>query len=226
MTFIIISMIIWGSIGIFVRLLELPSVEIAFLRALIASFFLLSYSFIFKVVDIKRIKKNIILLVIAGIAVGLNWIMLFQSYRYTSIANATISYYFAPIIVLFLSPIILKEKMTLLKFFSILTSMTGLFVIMYYSADNMERASNNFLGILFGLFSAVLYALIILVTKKMKDISALEICLVEMIVATLVLLPFVIHNNQLHIKNIQTGIIILGLYIQDLPILYFTDKKS
>ena len=69
--------------------------------------------------------------------------MLFQSYRYTSIANATISYYFAPIIVLFLSPIILKEKMTLLKF-SILTSMTGLFVIMYYSADNMERASNNF----------------------------------------------------------------------------------
>jgi len=55
MTFIIISMIIWGSIGIFVRLLELPSVEIAFLRALIASFFLLSYSFIFKVVDIKRI---------------------------------------------------------------------------------------------------------------------------------------------------------------------------
>lgn len=57
MTFIIISMIIWGSIGIFVRLLELPSVEIAFLRALIASFFLLSYSFIFKVVDIKRIKK-------------------------------------------------------------------------------------------------------------------------------------------------------------------------
>jgi len=224
MIYIIISMIIWGSIGLFIRWINMSSIEIAFLRAGIAACFLLFYSFFYKKIDMKKIKENIILLILAGAAVAFNWIMLFQAYRFTSIATATICYYFAPVIVVLLSPFVLKEKMTLVKIFSIFLSMTGLFIMMYYSPENVGRGSNNLLGILFGLLAAVFYALVVVLTKKMKDIESFEITCIEIFVAALVLLPFVLYHPQLHIKNIQTGIIvcILGLIHTGLAyILYF-----
>lgn len=225
MILIIISMMIWGSIGVFVKFVDLPSTEIAFLRALIAAIFLLFYSFFNKKVDIKRIKKNLILLMIAGVAMGLNWVLLFQSYKYTNIANSTMSYYFAPVIVIVLSPFLLKEKMTFIKIFSVLGSMTGLLMIMYYSTDNIEKGFNDLLGIFYGLSAALLYALVILITKYMKEISGFEITIVEMMIAALILFPFVLHRNQLCIENMETGIMVLllGMIHTGLAyILYFT----
>jgi drug/metabolite transporter (DMT)-like permease len=110
---IIISMLIFGSIGIFVRGIELSSIEIAFLRAIIGSFLLIGAScFVRQKISIKGLRENMLLLILSGGAIGFNWILLFQGYRYTTISNATLSYYFAPIIVILLAPFILKERLT------------------------------------------------------------------------------------------------------------------
>ncbi len=108
---IITAMLIFGSIGVFVKEIDLSSSQIAFLRGVIGSLFLICASLFAKQkLSLKSIKQNFILLILSGAAVGINWILLFQAYKYTTISNATLSYYFAPIFVIILAPFIFKRK--------------------------------------------------------------------------------------------------------------------
>ena len=108
---IIAAMIVFGSIGIFVRNINLSSLEIALIRAIIGSLFLVMVGVVLRIkISIKDIKANGLLLILSGTSMGLNWVALFQGYKYTTISNATLGYYLAPIFVIMLSPIVLKEK--------------------------------------------------------------------------------------------------------------------
>ena len=125
---VLIAMLLWGSLGVFVKNISLDSVEIAFFRGIIGSVFL-GIVLLIRMQNNKKLKqksdepsnkleaedentnkKGIIILIISGMAIGLNWVFLFNSYNYITVANATIVYYLAPVIVIFVSPIFLKEK--------------------------------------------------------------------------------------------------------------------
>ncbi|MBU3110256.1 DMT family transporter [Clostridium lacusfryxellense] len=202
---IISSMFIFGSIGIFVKNINLPSIEIAFLRALIGSLFLLCAGFMMKhKLSIKLIKENILILTLSGVALGLNWILLFQAYKYTTVSNSTLSYYFAPIFVIMLAPVILKEKLTLIKILCVIVAMSGLFLIVSVGGDNITDSSNHLLGITYGLCAAVLYASIILMNKFIKDLSGFESTLIQLAIATLVLLPIIIYRGNIHVSKISS----------------------
>ena len=112
----IIAMLIFGSIGVFVRNIDLPSLEIAFLRATIGGLFLICTGFLIKhKISLKSIRENAMLLVLSGAALGLNWVCLFQAYKYSTVSLATLSYYFTPLFIMVLSPTVLKEKLTKAK---------------------------------------------------------------------------------------------------------------
>ena len=105
----LLSMIIFGTIGIFVRYIDLSSSEIALLRGLIGSLFLITVMFIMKKkISWAYVKGNALILLLSSIALGGNWIFFFQAYKHTTISNAVLSYYFAPVFVLILSPLVLK----------------------------------------------------------------------------------------------------------------------
>src|SRR4051794_20195679 len=145
---LIITMLIFGSIGVFVKKIDLSSSEIAFFRGVIGSLFLLAASFLVKhKPSLKALKQNALLLLLSGGAIGLNWIFLFEPYRYTTISNATISYYFAPIFVMILAPWVLKEKLTSVKVGCIITAMIGLFLIVNPGAGDTGGLQNHAVGI-------------------------------------------------------------------------------
>ena len=113
---LITAMLIWGSIGIFVKNIDFTSTEIAIVRAIVGSIFLIVFSIVSKErLSREKIKSNLLVLICCGICLCFNWIFLFQAYHYTTISTATICYYLAPIIVMFISPFILKEKLTFIK---------------------------------------------------------------------------------------------------------------
>ena len=115
------AMLIFGTIAIFVRNIELTSKEIAALRGVIGSIFLLGVMLFSKEkTSFSAIKKNLPILVLSGLGVGANWIFLFEAYKYTTVSIATLSYYGAPIFVTIMAPIILKEKISLIKFLCVL----------------------------------------------------------------------------------------------------------
>ena len=110
------SMLIFGSIGVFRRFIPLSSEFLAFARGLIGGLFLIAF------VKLKNGKvrfhlssQQFLWLVISGAVIGVNWIMLFEAYTYTTIATTTLCYYMAPIIVLIVSPILFREKLTTRK---------------------------------------------------------------------------------------------------------------
>ncbi|HBV85265.1 MAG TPA: EamA family transporter [Desulfosporosinus sp.] len=211
---IITAMLIFGSIGAFVKEIDVSSSEIAFLRGVIGSLFLvLTCLLLKKRLSLKAIKENFILLILSGTAVGLNWILLFQAYKYTTISNATLSYYFAPIFVIILAPFVLKEKLTPLKVSCIIGAMIGLFLILNNGGSSASGSYNHVVGILYGLSAAVFYASVILINKFIKNLSGFETTLVQLIMATVVLSPYVLSKDHRVLSAIHLDSIILILTV-------------
>jgi RarD protein len=228
---IITAMLIFGSIGVFVKNINLSSSGIAFLRGLIGSLFLICASFLLgQKLSFKSIKQNIVLLAVSGAAIGLNWIFLFESYKYTTVSNATLSYYFAPVFVTMLSPIILKEKLTPVKAGCVIAAMAGLFLIV--SVGGSESGSyNHAVGIFYGLLAAALYASVILMNKFIKNLSGFETTLVQLISGVLVLSPYVFFKEHISISGLNAGSIILILIVGIIHtgiayFLYFTSIRE
>lgn len=223
-------MIIWGSIGLFVKNIDLPSMEIVFLRGVIASVFLILYVIIFKRTEKSKFeKKNVILLICSGIAISINWIFLFQAYKYTTIANATLSYYFAPVFIILLSPIVLKEQFTKAKLIAVIGAMFGLYLVLSNQIIDTTTSYNHSLGITFGILAAIFYASVVLMNKYIKGLSGYITTLIQISTATLILLPFIIYRNNLHISNSNTifFILIVGIIHTALPYaMYFSSIKD
>ena len=225
-------MLIFGSIGAFVKNINLSSSEIALLRGVIGSIFLICATFFLRQkLSFKSIQRNIVLLFLSGSAIGFNWILLFQAYKYTSISNATLSYYFAPIVVIILAPFVLKERLSLAKVGCILAAMLGLFLIVNLGSSSNNASYNHVVGILYGLSAAVLYASVILMNKFIKDLAGFETTLVQLVVAVVVLSPYVFIKDHFEFSGLNSRsillILIVGIIHTGLAyFLYFTSIKE
>ena len=202
------AMLVFGTVGLFVRYIPLPSAQIALGRGIIGCLVLLATMILLrKKISFERIRADIWILILSGTAIGINWIFLFQSYRYTTIANATICYYLAPVIVVFLSPFILKEKLTMVKVGCILSAVLGIWLI---TGKTQTGGSNDMIGILYGLGAAAFYASVIILNKFFKHVTDLERTLIQLVFASLSLLPYVLITKQGKIETITiTGVILL-----------------
>lgn len=195
---LIIAMLIWGSIGIFVRYINFTSSQIALVRAIVGSAFLIIFSLISKEsLSKEKIKSNLLILICCGICLAFNWIFLFQAYHYTTISIATICYYFAPIIVMFLSPLLLKEKLNSVKVSCIVGAMIGMLCIV--GIDKTSMGENNMVGIIYGLSAACLYASVIILNKFLGNISGRDSATVQLSVAAIFLLPYVIFTEKISV---------------------------
>lgn len=217
---IVLSMIIWGSLGLFVRNISLPSIDTAFLRAIIASSFLLLFKLFSKKHINKTSLKDLILLILSGVLIAVNWLLLFQAYKYTTIANATLCYYTAPLFIILLSPIVLKERLTLKKLLSVFISLSGLGLIISQNTSSQISSYNHPLGFLFGISAAALYASVILINKKIKDFSGVDRTVVQILVSAIFLLPFILYRNEIHITGIEMLLTILILGVLHTGIAY------
>lgn len=199
-----VSMAIFGTLGLFTRNILLSSGELALYRAVLASGVILIYLAASKQrMDLKVIKKEIPLLLVSGIAMGINWILLFQSYKYTTISAATLSYYFAPVIVTIACPFLFHEKLTGKQIFCFCMSTVGLFLII--GIGNIGQGGNDLLGVLFGLGAAVFYAAVILLNKFIKNVAGVHRTLLQFFAAILILIPYVAGTGGMHLTELNAS---------------------
>lgn len=202
---------VFGTIGIFVKNIPLSSGEIALFRAVIATLAIIAYQLISgRKVKVPSSKKDGILLLLSGAAVGFNWIFLFEAYHYTSVSIATLSYYFAPVIVMIVSPFLFKEKLTIKQMICFIMSTVGLVLII--GVGGLEKSPTNLIGIGFGLSAAVLYATVILLNKFIKRVEGVDRTLMQFLAAIIVLVPYLCMTSGIHIGEIG-GIGLLNLLI-------------
>lgn len=207
---LIFSTVAFGTIGIFVHYINLPSSIIACVRGFIGFLFLLAFCAGTKQkIVFKNIKSHLLILVLSGAFIGFNWILLFEAYNYTKVATATLCYYMAPVFVIILSPFALKEKISPKKAVCVLVSLIG----MVFMSGVIETGIPTFAeirGVLLGLGAAMLYAFITLLNKKMGGISANDRTIVQLACAAIVILPYALITQQSASLNLtSTGIILL-----------------
>ncbi|WP_349729332.1 DMT family transporter [Peribacillus frigoritolerans] len=210
----IFSMIIFGTIGLVQRYIDLSSSETALLSSSIGCLFLMFVFFMLKKsISWKSVKINASTLFLSGIALGGNWIFLYQSYDYTTITNATLGYYFAPVFVMILSPIILKEQLPIKKIVCIGVAILGMLLIVGNGIS--ASGKGDLLGIFFGLAAAAFYAALMLLNKFIQNMAKLEITMIQLGTTALLLLPYVLITEGYSILEVSRSsipfIILLGI---------------
>lgn len=191
---ITLAMFIFGTIGVFVRHVSLPSGFIAFVRGIMGTLFLLAVMFFSKTkIDFAAIKKNLLPLVLSGAFIGINWILLFEAYNYTTVATATLFYYLSPVFVIIASPFVLKERLTIKKLACIACALIGIVLV----SGVVENGIVGARGMLLGAGAAVFYASVVLLNKKLKDISSYDITIVQLFFAGITILPYTLLTEEI-----------------------------
>ena len=200
---IVISMIVFGTLAPFVRNISVTSGELALYRAVMAAVLIGLFFVITKQrIDFKAIKKEIPLLLLSGIAMGINWILLFEAYKYTTVSVATLSYYFAPVIVTVICPILFREKMSIKQIICFVLSTLGLVLVI--GITDLGGGDRNSIGILFGLGAAVFYATVIILNKFIKGVDGIQRTFLQFIAAIIILIPYVAFTSGVTLGSVDT----------------------
>ena len=183
------AMLVFGTIGLFVKNIGFPSSFISFARALTGSIFIALFMLVNgHGLDKKSVLKNLKLLIPSGIAMAFNWICLFEAYRFTGVAVGTLCYYMAPVIVVILSPVFLKEKLTAINVTSVLAAVVGAVLISGVVSGSAKSAK----GILLGLAAAALYSTVVMINKFVKNLSPIETTFVQLSTAAVAMIPYIL----------------------------------
>ena len=209
---LILAMVIFGTIGIFRKYIPLPSGIVACARGILGVAFLLVFIKIKKIkMDREAIKKHLWILLVSGGFIGLNWVLLFESYRYTSVAVATLCYYMAPIFVMIVSPFLLKEKLTVKKVLCVIVALIGMVFVSGVLDGGISDVS-EMKGILFGLGAAALYATVIMMNQKLREVPTYDKTIMQLGAAAVVLIPYILFVEDLS-AVVLTPLIVFMLII-------------
>lgn len=187
---LVLSMLIFGTIGLFRRYIPLPSGLLAMARGLIGTLFLVL------VMALRRqrpsgaaIRKNLPLLILSGAMIGFNWILLFEAYNHTTVALATLCYYMAPVFVTLASAVLFQEHLTRRKLLCVAAALCGMVLV---SGIGRQEAQGSLRGIALGLGAAVLYAGVVLLNKRLTAMPTYDKTIVQLGASALVLAPYVL----------------------------------
>lgn len=208
---IVAAMAIYGTLGLFVNHIPLPSSVIAAVRGLAGGVLLLLFLLLRgKRPDGAAIRKNLLLLVISGGVMGFNWMLLFEAYDKSSVATGTLCYYLAPVFITLAAPLVLKEKLTLKKLICVMVALLGMVPVSGILGEGFEPAQLQ--GVAFGVGAAMLYATVILLNKKLRDISAMDRTFMQLLAAGIVLVPYVLLTEDLTAATMDTtGLVMLAV---------------
>ncbi len=226
---LIAAMAIFGTLAPFVRNIPVSSGELALYRAVLASLMIAVFLLVTgQKIPFKNIKKEVPLLLVSGMAMGINWILLFEAYKYTTVSVATLSYYFAPVIVTVVCPFIFKEKLTGKQLVCFVMSTAGLVLI---TGIGDVGGGKDFIGILFGLGAAVFYATVVLLNKFIKNVEGIHRTLLQFIAAIIVLLPYVVLTSGFTLGGMNTvgwiNLLVVGIVHTGITYcMYFSSLKE
>lgn len=186
-----VSMAIFGSIGFFTIHTGVPATELVFIRCVCATLFL---SALWLITGGHKTevwnKKELLRTLLCGVFIVLNWVFLFKAFEEMSISIAISIYNLAPIFVLILGALLLKEKMTVQALVATITCFIGsIFIIGLQNFISLSEFMQS--GFVWALLSALFYAFTMLTSRTIKNLSAYALTFIQTAVGIVMLVPFV-----------------------------------
>ncbi len=206
------ALLLFGFNGIVASFIDLSSYEIVLLRTFIGSVLLIALFFLTRnKLTFYQYKNDSLFLLLSGIAMGTSWMFLYEAYAQIGVSIASLCYYCGPVIVMALSPLLFREKLTASKLCGFAAVLIGI-ILVNGSAFN---GNGNLWGIFCGLMSAVMYAAMVICNKKAQRITGMENATLQLFVSFLTVFIFVLFKQgltvHLHTEDI-IPVLILGLF--------------
>ncbi len=208
---IALSMVIFGTIAIFVRNIPLTSAQLSLSRAVIAAVLIGAYLLIGgKKIPFRALGRQLPALLVSGAALGINWILLFEAYKYTTVSVATLSYYFAPVIIILACPLLFKEKMGVKQWLCFVMSTLG--IVLITGLGDLSGGGSHIKGIAFGLAAAFFYAFVVISNKFIKGVDGIQRTFLQFVAAAIVLAPYVLLTEGFSLAAMDAkGFVFLGV---------------
>lgn len=208
---IISSMLIFGTIGVFRRAVPLPSAFLAFSRGITGGLFILAFIKLRRKKAADRLPfRTKALLALSGALMGINWILLFEAYNYTTVAVATLCYYMQPTIVVLLSPVIFREKLTAKRAVCAFIAIAGMVLVSGVTGGG-ELPATNAKGIILGLGAAVFYSAVVIMNKRISGVDAYLKTVIQLLSAGLVMVPYLLVTGGISGEGFTTNSVLLLL---------------
>lgn len=230
LTKLILSMAIFSTIGAVVRGVSFNSGFSAMVRGFIGAGFIVLYMLLTKKkIDFQGIRKNLLTLVLSGAFIGVNWLLLFESYRFTTIATATVCYNIAPVFVIILTPFVLRAKVPLKKWICVILAFVG--IILVSDVFSFGKGEAPIVGVLLSLSAAFFYSCVTLINKKVCGISSYDITVVQLIAASAVIAPYALFVEEItpEMFNPQSILLLLLMSVVHTGfayVLYFSSVRE
>lgn len=190
----VLALFLYGTTGLLLRWTILPSEVMVLCRGALGSLIIFLYVMARKQAPSREaIRKNLKWLVFGGVSLGLNWVFLFAAYRYTTVAIASLCNYLAPTFLVLLSPVLFREKLTAPKLACAICAFAGICMVSGVFSGNMGDI--NVVGILLGLGAAMGFVGIVVGNKRTQGVSSYDKAIIQLAVAALTVLPYVILRN-------------------------------
>ena len=222
----ILSMVIFGTLAPFTRRIGVSSGELALYRAILGGGLIGGYLLVRRQNPFSGGGgRDRLLLLLSGGAMGINWILLFEAYRYTTVSTATLCYYFAPVLVTLLSPVLFRERLTRRQLLCFAMATLGLFLI-----TGLEPG-RSLKGVLFGLGAAVFYATVVLLNKYIRGVDGIQRTFLQFLAAIITLIPYVACTGGVTLMTLDTTgwvcLLVVGIFHTGITYcLYFSSLKA
>ena len=224
------SMAVFGTMAPFVRSVPVSSAELALYRAVLASLLIGLFLLVTgQKIPFREIRRSIPLLLFSGMAMGINWILLFEAYKHTTVSVATLSYYFAPVIVTAVCPFLFRERLGARQLLCFVMSTLGLVLIT--GIGDLSAGGSHLTGILFGLGAACFYATVVLLNKFIRDVDGIHRTFLQFLAAIVILLPYVLLTDGITLGSMDGRgwifLLIVGILHTGIPYCtYFSSLKE
>ncbi|SNT92751.1 rarD protein [Aristaeella hokkaidonensis] len=210
---IVASMLIFGTIGLFRRYIPCSSAFLAFVRGILGGLLLLAFTRINKMSTGEKLpRQTVTWLAVSGAVIGINWMLLFEAYNHTTVAVATLCYYMQPTIVMLVSPLLFREKLTKRKAICAVIAVIGM-VLVSGVTEGGGNGAGNLKGVLLGLGAAVCYASVIIMNKKITGVDAYRKTTIQLLCAGLVMVPYMLLTGGIDGAGFNTTAVILLLVV-------------
>ncbi len=192
------AFMLWGFFSLALKPISyVPSFDILFYRISFSAVIIICFTLLFRrnilLKDIKNFKylpkkdkqKSLLLTLIGGLLLGINWFLFIYVVNQINVQSASFAYLICPIITTFLANIILKERLQKIQWIAVLISIVGCLICFFSNSNNL----------FFALVVALTYAFYLISQRSNIYFDKFNILTFQIIIIFILSLPYYFVNG-------------------------------
>jgi len=209
-----ICVLLLGGTALFAKLISLPADAITFFRSIFGCLALISIMIIARSTFRLQSRKDYGLIILTGLLTGAHWVTVFHAIQISTVAVGIISLYTFPIMTALLEPLFDREMVRFGNIIRAAIVLIGILLIV----PKFELSNQMTAGVLWGLASAALFSIRnITVRKKLSHLSSITTMCYQLVIISIMLLPFVSFQENLMIDNRLSLLVLLSVLFTATP---------